>query len=93
MRHEDCQQYDVHVFNMYFAHFSDDLAESIKDGRYGRQKEKMLTWRQKYDVLNVGTNLTYVVEGEAAPYVVRCPDACQGVGKCGNPTVEEVQVS
>ena len=37
-------------------------------------------------------SLQYVVESDPAAYRVACADGCSGVGKCGNPTVEQVEV-
>lgn len=71
---------------------SDDLAGSLADGRYQRQKEKMKNWAQKFAHLPVETVLTYIVEGDPADYVVRCADGCGGVGLCGHPDVQQVQV-
>ena len=70
---------------------ADDLAGSIKDGRYVNQKEKMLEWKKDFGIMSGDVSLQYVVESDPAAYRVACADGCSGVGKCGNPTVEQVE--
>ena len=48
--------------------------------------------RADFGVLSTDVSLKYVIEGEPADYQVRCADGCSGIGKCGNPTVAQVQV-
>jgi hypothetical protein len=72
--------------------FSDDLAHSMMDGRFRNQIENMKRWRLQF--LQEGTegSLKYLVEGDPDQYVVKCVCGCRGVGKCGNPNPEVVQV-
>ena len=76
-----------------FIYISDDVAMSLVDGRWDRQKESMLTWSQKYAEVGVKATLIYIVEGDAARYVVTCADGCGGVGRCGHPDLNTVEVS
>ncbi|KAL5021381.1 hypothetical protein ScPMuIL_000536 [Solemya velum] len=71
---------------------ADDIASSLKDGRFWKQINKMKEWKSQFEKCGVPCGLQYVVEGEPEKYVVRCADGCQGVGKCGNPTLTQVQV-
>ncbi|KXJ14619.1 Crossover junction endonuclease MUS81 [Exaiptasia diaphana] len=71
---------------------ADDLAESIKDGRFCSQKDKMKQWRKDFGMLSNEVCLHYIVESTPEAYCVRCMDGCGGVGKCGNPTVEQLEV-
>ena len=48
--------------------------------------------REEFGVLARDVSLKYVIESEPAAYRVRCADGCGGVGKCGNPTVEQLEV-
>jgi hypothetical protein len=43
-------------------------------------------------MLSDEVSLQYVVESTPQAYRVKCMDGCNGVGKCGNPTVEQVEV-
>ena len=72
--------------------FADDLARSLRDGRYGNQKCKMLKWRQSYINAGVSCNLVYLVEGKPEQYAVKCVDGCGAVLKCGYPTVSQIKV-
>ncbi|XP_048585202.1 uncharacterized protein LOC5515026 isoform X1 [Nematostella vectensis] len=72
---------------------ADDLADSIKDGRYTKQKDRMLAWRDKFGILSDDVSLQYLVESTPAAYRVGCMDGCNGVGKCGNPSVEQVEAA
>ncbi|KAK3723803.1 hypothetical protein QZH41_019476 [Actinostola sp. cb2023] len=71
---------------------ADDLAESIKDGRFCSQKDRMIQWREEFGILCDEVSLHYIVESTPEAYRVRCMDGCNGVAKCGNPTVEQVEV-
>ena len=73
-------------------YFSDDLSVSLVDKRYGKQKERMLAWRDRFRERGVCASLKYLIEGDPALYVVRCNDGCGGVAKCGYPTVKQIQV-
>lgn len=64
----------------------DDLAESLKDGRFLRQKENMKQWKNSFGTRDV--QLYYVIEGDISKYVVQCGHEC--VGKCGNPDLLKV---
>lgn len=44
-------------------------------------------------MLSNEVSLQYVVESTPEAYRVKCMDGCNGVGKCGNPTVQQVEVS
>ncbi|XP_074641070.1 uncharacterized protein LOC141898842 [Tubulanus polymorphus] len=72
----------------------DDLANSIVDGRFFSQIDKMKAWSNEF-VANKGIEMNgkvkYLIEGDLERYVVRCQDGCQGVGKCGNPPVDALQ--
>jgi len=62
---------------------ADDLADSIKDGRFERQKNNMKQWKNEilHEVNEV--TLIYILENDLQRYVVPCGHEC--VGKCGNP--------
>jgi len=65
----------------------------MKDGRYERQKQKMLDFKKSFsDHGPYASCLKYVIESEPEKYVVQCTDGCGGVARCGNPTLEEVKV-
>ena len=72
--------------------FTDDLARSLIDGRYLKQKVKMIEWRDKFRVLGSDVSLKYVVEGDASQYVVKCRDGCGSILKCGWPNVKQIEV-
>ncbi|CAH1257901.1 MUS81 [Branchiostoma lanceolatum] len=69
---------------------ADDLAWSLKDGRYFTQKDKMLEFRRRFTPYSLHCSLKYIVECTPEQYMVRCADGCRGVARCGNPTVEQV---
>ncbi|KAI8512499.1 hypothetical protein Bbelb_091380 [Branchiostoma belcheri] len=69
---------------------ADDLAWSLKDGRYFTQKEKMLEFRQRFSPYSLHCSLKYILECTPEQYMVRCADGCRGVARCGNPTVEQL---
>ncbi|XP_019626309.1 PREDICTED: uncharacterized protein LOC109471439 [Branchiostoma belcheri] len=69
---------------------ADDLAWSLKDGRYFTQKEKMLEFRRRFSPYSLHCSLKYVLECTPEQYMVRCADGCRGVARCGNPTVEQL---
>ncbi|XP_070541485.1 uncharacterized protein [Ptychodera flava] len=71
---------------------ADDLAWSLKDGRYFRQKQQMLEWKNTYPSQGVSVTLQYIIESKPESYRVKCGDDCQGVAKCGNPSVDQVNV-
>ncbi|CAH1783419.1 unnamed protein product, partial [Owenia fusiformis] len=72
---------------------ADDLAKSLKDGRYHKQKENMISWKMKFFEKGINASLKYVVEGDPKAYVVRCSDGCGSLIKCGYPTVEQVEMT
>ncbi|XP_078667926.1 uncharacterized protein LOC144909692 [Branchiostoma floridae x Branchiostoma belcheri] len=69
---------------------ADDLAWSLKDGRYFSQKDKMLEFRQRFSPYGLHCSLKYILECTPEQYMVRCADGCRGVARCGNPTVEQL---
>ncbi|XP_035673180.1 crossover junction endonuclease MUS81-like [Branchiostoma floridae] len=69
---------------------ADDLAWSLKDGRYFTQKDRMLDFRRRFSPYSLHCSLKYIVECTPEQYMVRCGDGCRGVARCGNPTVEQV---
>jgi hypothetical protein len=71
---------------------ADDLALSLKDGRYWGQIKRMEEKKANFKVEGL-VRLQYVVEGRLEKFVTRCADGCQGVGKCGNPSLIHVQVN
>ena len=67
---------------------ADDLANALTTPRFNSQKRKMLYLRKKLDF-----RLLYVFEEDPRKFIVRgciCGDECRGVGRCGNPTVEDL---
>ena len=53
----------------------------------------MVAWRKDFLSRGIDCSLHYILEREPEDYVVQCPDGCQGVGACGNPTLTQVKVS
>ncbi|XP_076461826.1 uncharacterized protein LOC143294275 [Babylonia areolata] len=70
---------------------ADDVAHSLKDGRFWGQIDKMTSVKEEFQKKGVQTVLQYVVEGKPESFVARCADGCQGVGRCGNPSLQQVQ--
>ena len=52
----------------------------------------MVAWKKDFTTRGVDCSLHYILEREPEDYVVQCADGCQGVGKCGNPTLRQVKV-
>ena len=71
---------------------ADDLARSLRDGRYLRQKLKLSTWRQQHSRGGLEASVKYLIEGRPEDYVVKCLDGCGGVVKCRYPTVQQLEV-
>nr|XP_006813157.1 PREDICTED: uncharacterized protein LOC102803948 [Saccoglossus kowalevskii] len=67
------------------------MAWSLKDGRYFRQKQQMLEWKNEYTKGNLEVALKYVIESTPEAYRVTCGDECGGVARCGNPSVMQVK--
>ena len=67
----------------------DDLAKRIQEGRFGPQKLKMLYCKRKFNL----HTLIFLVEGDLQSYVVTgCACGfCEGVGRCGAPTVQKIE--
>ena len=70
----------------------DDVARTLKEGRFWSQVKKMVAWKKDFTTQGVDCSLHYILEREPEDYVVQCADGCQGVGKCGNPTLRQVKV-
>ena len=70
----------------------DDVARTLKEGRFWSQVKKMVAWKKDFTSRGVDCSLHYILEREPEDYVVQCADGCQGVGKCGNPTLRQVKV-
>ncbi|CAG2231294.1 unnamed protein product [Mytilus edulis] len=70
---------------------ADDVARTLKEGRFWTQVTKMVAWKQQFTAQGIQCQLQYIVEGEPEQYMVKCMDGCQGVGMCGNPTVIQVK--
>ncbi|CAC5425947.1 unnamed protein product [Mytilus coruscus] len=70
---------------------ADDIARTLKEGRFWTQVTKMVEWKQQFTAQGLQCQLQYIVEGEPEQYMVKCMDGCQGVGMCGNPTVIQVK--
>ncbi|VDI68102.1 Hypothetical predicted protein [Mytilus galloprovincialis] len=70
---------------------ADDVARTLKEGRFWTQVIKMVAWKQQFAAQGIQCQLQYIVEGEPEQYMVKCMDGCQGVGMCGNPTVIQVK--
>ncbi|KAK3595842.1 hypothetical protein CHS0354_014664 [Potamilus streckersoni] len=71
---------------------ADDVARTLKDGRFWSRVNKMVVWKKEFLKLGVPCQLQYLLEGQPEQYVVRCADGCKGVGHCGNPTLIQVKV-
>lgn len=70
---------------------ADDVAFSLKDGRFWTQIANMTTKKAEFAEKGLVATLQYIFEGKADKFVTRCADGCQGVGRCGNPTPIQVQ--
>ena len=53
----------------------------------------MTDWKDNYKARGISATLTYLIEGTPEEYVTQCRDNCQGVGRCGHPSVTQVKVS
>ncbi|XP_041370310.1 uncharacterized protein LOC121384131 [Gigantopelta aegis] len=53
----------------------------------------MIHWKERFTKCKMEATIKYVVEGDPERYVVQCADACQGVGKCGNPSLDQVKLA
>ena len=78
--------------NSYSFVFPDDVAFSLKDGRFWGQIAKMMSQKEKFVKKGVEAQVQYVIEGKPENFLACCADGCQGVGRCGNPTLLQVQV-
>ncbi|XP_013403533.1 uncharacterized protein LOC106168870 [Lingula anatina] len=65
---------------------ADDLAKSLVDGRYGKQRRDMVKWKAAFTSQGVPAVLKYILESRPEQFVVQCADGCGGVGKCGYPS-------
>ena len=70
-----------------------DLADSIRDGRWQHQYRSM----EKTFIderTSLVTKIVYLVEGKPEHFVhTACGCGCRGVGRCGNPTVDECRAA
>ncbi|XP_046551414.1 LOW QUALITY PROTEIN: uncharacterized protein LOC124261131 [Haliotis rubra] len=73
---------------------ADDIANSLKDGRFWRQVTKMVEWKEDFRQKDISARLSYIIEGDPGDYVVKCGgDVCQGSARCGEPTLAQVQLA
>ncbi|KAJ1454953.1 hypothetical protein M885DRAFT_617528 [Pelagophyceae sp. CCMP2097] len=72
-----------------------DLAESMRDGRWDAQHAAMRQTKASWDLRNdAPTRIIYIVEGDARRFVhTACGCGCRGVGRCRNPTVDQVEAA
>lgn len=82
----------VHNILIQMFSFADDLARTLKEGRFWSQVQKMADWKEKFTTSDLPCELFYVIEGKPEQYVVNCKDGCQGVGMCKNPSLIQVKV-
>ena len=61
------------------------------DGRYVSQKKNMLAWQNKFAILNINTQVIYLVEGHTKKYVAKCQHGC--MVQCGVLKIGDVEVS
>lgn len=67
-----------------------DLADSLVDGRWTSQYKAMLSTARRLGL----ERIVYVVEGDPKDHVHRaCGCGCHGVGRCGNPKVDDVEAA
>lgn len=69
----------------------DDMARTLKEGRFWTQVTKMKGFKSEFEEKGVACVVHYLVEGNPENYVVRCGDGCQGVGRCGYPSLQQVK--
>ncbi|XP_021363949.1 uncharacterized protein LOC110457159 isoform X2 [Mizuhopecten yessoensis] len=69
----------------------DDMARTLKEGRFWTQVTKMKAFKAEFEERGVACIVHYLVEGNPENYVVRCGDGCQGVGRCGYPSLQQVK--
>ena len=55
------------------------------------QKKNMLAWQHKFSILNINTQLIYLVEGHTLRYAVKCKHGC--MVKCGLLKIDDVEVT
>lgn len=79
---------------MYLSYyiFVDDIVYTLKEGRFWSQVRNMVEWKEPFTRQGTDCVLHYVLEHRPEEFVVRCDDGCQGLLKCGNPTLTQVQV-
>ncbi|XP_061189749.1 uncharacterized protein LOC133197644 [Saccostrea echinata] len=70
---------------------ADDLARTLKEGRFWSQVQKMVDWKKEFMTCDFPCDLFYVIEGEPEQYVMNCKDRCHGVGMCKNPSLTQVK--
>ncbi|XP_062571331.1 uncharacterized protein LOC134233385 [Saccostrea cucullata] len=70
---------------------ADDLARTLKEGRFWSQVQKMVEWKNEFMTYDLPCDLFYVIEGEPEQYVMKCKDRCNGVGMCKNPSLTQVK--
>jgi len=68
------------------------MARTLKEERFWPQINKMLEWKKDFDKRRIQGFIYYIVEGDPSNYVVKCADGCQGVGRCGYPSLAQVKV-
>ena len=70
---------------------ADDLSRTLKENRFWPQITKMTNWKDDYKSRGISATLTYLIEGTPEEYVTQCRNNCQGVGRCGHPSVTQVK--
>ncbi|XP_064600566.1 uncharacterized protein LOC135466800 isoform X2 [Liolophura sinensis] len=88
-----CDQEEITLPVVIERKRADDLAASLKDGRFWKQINNMLKWQERARKQALVGPLHYIIEGELEKYVVQCEDGCQGVGRCGHPPLSAVQAA
>jgi hypothetical protein len=71
----------------------DDIVRTLMEGRFWSQVNKMKEWKQDFTRKGIQCAVHYILERKPEEYVVKCEDGCQGIVKCGNPTLTQVKVS
>lgn len=52
----------------------------------------MKEWKAGFSKKGVESTIHYILERKPEEFVVKCSDGCQGILKCGNPTLAQVKV-
>ena len=72
---------------------TDDIVRTLLEGRFWSQVNKMTEWKRDFTEKGIQSAVHYILERKPEEYVVKCADGCQGILKCGNPTLTQVKVS